>query len=408
MFGDRLAVVDAPVKVGVEVHRPYVERRKFHDFLMINADARDVTPFFPDESFDAVILVDFIEHLEMGDSVRLIRECQRLASKRVVAFVPHGLYPQEKDVFGLGGDYWQTHRSTWGVPELADLGFDVALWDNYHNVPGTDNKAMFAVWERPQCSIVIATFNKAEELDLCIRSIKQQSPGFAVEVIVVDDGSNDNTKQICRNHWVRYLYLDRPYHCNAARARNLGLRHAWSERVLLQEEVVHHSPNVIRTLVERMERGSFDFATVFRAIVHPNGLKSPETNPFVSLRPGSRDSGVEHPTPGFLLGAAFRSDLYAVGGFDESFVNLGGADEWLSDCLIHGRKLRPRVWDDVVGYRFPHRHPEWYVRSRDEMRKLYNSKRAREVFEATGGAWPPPGAEARAEVVRDTSRRRNS
>jgi hypothetical protein len=173
MFGDRLAVLDAPIKVGVEVHQPYLDHRHFDGFAMLNADARAVTHLFPDKSFDAVLLIDFIEHLEMSDALRLLRECQRIAAKRILVFAPHGVHPQSQDVFGMGADAWQTHRSTWRVEDLADLGFDVALWKDYHSVPGTDNAAMFAVWEPPRCSIVIATRNAADALDLSLQSIKQ-------------------------------------------------------------------------------------------------------------------------------------------------------------------------------------------------------------------------------------------
>ena len=50
----------------------------------------------------------------------------------------------------------------------------------------------------PQCSIVLSTRNKAMELNLSLASIRKQSPPFAYELIVVDDGSRDSTKDVCR------------------------------------------------------------------------------------------------------------------------------------------------------------------------------------------------------------------
>jgi hypothetical protein len=66
---------------------------------------------------------------------------------RIVLFVPLGLHPQTADVFNMGGDHWQTHRSTWEPADLEALGFDVAVWDGYHHQPGKDSRAAFCVWE---------------------------------------------------------------------------------------------------------------------------------------------------------------------------------------------------------------------------------------------------------------------
>lgn len=387
MFGNRLADLTCPVKVGVEIHKPYLDRANLETFVAINEDARTAARKFASKSFDAVILVDFIECLEMREAIAIIHECQRIARKRVVLFVPFGNHPQDSDYFNLGGDHWQTHRSSWEVDHLVDVGFDIALWRQFHNKPNTHDAAMFCVWEPVRCSIVIATYNKADLLELSLRSIRQQNVSFSYEIIVVDDGSQDHTREVCRKFNVKYAYLDRPYYCNPAKARNIGLKMAASDIVIQQCEVIHHSPDCLEKLVTRLQPGNFDFAAVWNAALDSTGIGSPAVSPLVHLIPEICYCGPENPRPFFFLGVAYRSDVFAIGGNDEEFIYPGYDDNWLAECLIRGRGLQPRFWDDVVGYHLHHRRPDWVDGVQNEMGRLYNTKLAKGIFMASGGPW---------------------
>ena len=50
----------------------------------------------------------------------------------------------------------------------------------------------------PKISIIIPVYNAEEYIDICLKSIVNQS--FTdFEVIIVNDGSSDNSKSICEN-----------------------------------------------------------------------------------------------------------------------------------------------------------------------------------------------------------------
>lgn len=83
----------------------------------------------------------------------------------------------------------------------------------------------------PLVSVIIPTFNASARLELVIESLRHQTyRGF--EVIVVDDGSSDNTKSLVKRLQkssglkVRYYYLHNPDIFGAPMARNLGARMA--------------------------------------------------------------------------------------------------------------------------------------------------------------------------------------
>lgn len=115
------------VHICVEAHRPYLEHLKKEvaddpKYVLINAQWDQVIGMFPDKSVDTVFALDFIEHLEKEDGMRMLREAERVARRQIVVYTPHGFFPQsyddpeKPDRWGMDGGYWQTHRSGW-MPE---------------------------------------------------------------------------------------------------------------------------------------------------------------------------------------------------------------------------------------------------------------------------------------------------
>jgi hypothetical protein len=107
-------------------------------------------------SFDLVLLIDVVEHFDREDGFDLLAEACRVAAKKVLLWVPEGFMRQDVNHFdaaGSGYDYRpsQEHKSGWTKEDLEPLGFDVAVWPDYHWDRETEQKnigALFCVWER--------------------------------------------------------------------------------------------------------------------------------------------------------------------------------------------------------------------------------------------------------------------
>lgn len=80
-------------------------------------------------------------------------------------------------------------------------------------------------------SVIIPTYNRAAIVGAAIESVLQQSYGD-VEVIVVDDGSTDETRSIVERYGQRVRYLVQP-NSGVSAARNLGLTNARGEFIAL-------------------------------------------------------------------------------------------------------------------------------------------------------------------------------
>ncbi len=98
-------------------------------------------------------------------------------------------------------------------------------------------------------SIIIPTYNEQETIGNCLSSLRGQSYE-EVEIIVVDDGSVDNTKSIVKKLNVKLLSQN---HQGPGTARNLGAKYAKGEILVFVDADMTFEKNFIRDLVKPID-----------------------------------------------------------------------------------------------------------------------------------------------------------
>jgi glycosyltransferase involved in cell wall biosynthesis len=85
----------------------------------------------------------------------------------------------------------------------------------------------------PEVSVVIATYNRAPLVAATVKSVLDQE-FHKFEIIVVDDGSTDDTRKALEpfESRIRYIYQDNR---GPSAARNLGVRHATAPWLAIQD-----------------------------------------------------------------------------------------------------------------------------------------------------------------------------
>lgn len=148
MFFDKLLHCSCPRRIGIEIHKPYVDRApNYENCIKIHGDIRDYRQLISEEDMDLCMIIDVIEHLEKDEALRLLNSLKEDFNK-IIIFAPEGNHPQTKDVTGLGADEYQTHRSTWYLCDFEAIGFEGVVDPKFHIDPNKDNGAIFVTWTK--------------------------------------------------------------------------------------------------------------------------------------------------------------------------------------------------------------------------------------------------------------------
>lgn len=103
---------------------------------------------------------------------------------------------------------------------------------------------------KPHVSVVILTFNRAEDLKRCLNSLERQSVRNT-EIIVIDNGSTDGTLDLVKEHSVK---LVRDLTKCKGYLRNLGFRKASAKIVAYIDDDAEADPNWIKEITNTFER----------------------------------------------------------------------------------------------------------------------------------------------------------
>ena len=172
----------------------------------------------------------------------------------------------------------------------------------------------------PNVSVVVCVYNGERTIDSCLASLEKLNyPNY--EVIVVNDGSTDETRQIAESYDTIRLVNQENQGLSAA--RNVGIQAATGEIIAFTDADCMADPDWLTYLVARFQSSEFG------AVGGPNF--SPPDDSFVAscvaVSPGAPthvlldDEAAEH-IPGCNM--AFRREaLEAIKGFDPIFRAAG-------------------------------------------------------------------------------------
>jgi cellulose synthase/poly-beta-1,6-N-acetylglucosamine synthase-like glycosyltransferase len=104
-------------------------------------------------------------------------------------------------------------------------------------------------------SIIIPTFNGACRIGNCLDALLQQVAGRDAEILVVNDGSTDNTADLVERYVERYCVIRPISQANAgpAAARNRGAREAKGTIILFTDDDCVPAPNWLDAMVKPFE-----------------------------------------------------------------------------------------------------------------------------------------------------------
>jgi len=107
--------------IGVEPFLPYLnesKKKKIHTkYLNKKVEQLD----FPENSFDAVIMIEVLEHLPKKTGEEMLKKLERWAGKKIIISTPNGFLHQRS----LDENPLQEHLSGWSITDFKILGYSI-------------------------------------------------------------------------------------------------------------------------------------------------------------------------------------------------------------------------------------------------------------------------------------------
>lgn len=212
-------------------------------------------------------------------------------------------------------------------------------------------------------SVVVPTYNQSDLLQESLRALADQTlPKDAYEIVVVDDGSTDQTEEVLRAFGPPVKVIRFPENRGRSAARNAGIRAASASLIVLVDSDIIVRP---------------DFLASHLHVHHREGPGILSRGPVIDVPniQSTRDGQIPHlvASPAYLTtaNAALAKDaLVRAGLFDEGFSGYGWED---FDLGLRLKRLGVRrVWcrQAVAFHVDPHQY--W-----DEITKLLAKEEAR-------------------------------
>lgn len=217
-------------------------------------------------------------------------------------------------------------------------------------------------------SVIIPCYNYARYLGECIESVLNQSEK-AWEIIVVDDESTDNTKEVCEKYSVKYIWQKNK---GLSGARNTGISHATGDYIMCLDADDMLRPDAIKEHLKIADENSIAqcgllyFGTQI-AQFRPSGA---------TLQSLLRSNSI-------YCNSVFPRSAWEKVKYDESNTMRLGLEDWLYwiELFAHGYTLKTNNYISLLYRRHGNAmtqattHPRWAeitTYMKDKIKRVYN------------------------------------
>lgn len=220
--------------------------------------------------------------------------------------------------------------------------------------------------EEIKASILIPVYNQEVYLCACLNSLVSQDCND-IEVIIIDDGSNDNSAQICQEYVIKYDYFHYIYQENMGlgEARNTGLRYAQGTYIFFLDADDVIQENCIGKLLLFAKRNNAD-------IVYFDEIVCDENLTVLSVRRTYSEMDIKisklkalelSMNPAHVCARLYRKSL---------FQNISFAKIWYEDIEIFPRLLIKA--EELYYYKIPiyyyRQHEKGITSRKNDVRNL--------------------------------------
>jgi len=173
-----------PFSVGVDLHLPPEDPDVPRHSGYVEADILALDERFSPGTFDCVVALDVVEHLERPEGLRLLGSMERIAARRVIVLTPNGFLPQPP----TPDNPHQEHISGWTVEDFTARGYRVLGvngWKPLRGMYGLIRLEPVGFWLR---------------VSILTQSFTERHPRQAFQLLAVKDVGDDTASRRPDSH----------------------------------------------------------------------------------------------------------------------------------------------------------------------------------------------------------------
>lgn len=215
-----------------------------------------------------------------------------------------------------------------------------------------------------ELSIIIVNYNTLQLTRQALQSIYQQTYNFDLEVIVVDNGSADDSVEVIKREFPRIVLVENKENLGFSKANNIGIKKAKGRKILLLNSDAVLLEDTLPKVIEYMDKNK-EVGALGCKVVLPDGsldkackrsFPTPQNAFFNALKldklfPNNKAFGAYNLTyldedkiheVDCLVGAFMlvrRETIEQVGLLDEDYFMYGEDIDWCYRIKQAGRKI---------------------------------------------------------------------
>ena len=221
-------------------------------------------------------------------------------------------------------------RGTFESGESKDI-FEVVFWaakEGYSYVPPFLNEKELHTGVEYDLSIIVPIYNVEKYVEVCVDSLMNQKTSFAYEIILVDDGSTDDSGIICDRYSKRErVKIVHQNNKGLSGARNTGIKLAAGKYLSFVDSDDWVSPDYVNTLVSKAIEADADIVKANYTRTTNLTEKDDSGVFFNEDRSYCGEMGEDILVYKFAWGAVYKRELWERVRFPEGFL--------FEDMMIH-------------------------------------------------------------------------
>lgn len=185
-------------------------------------------------------------------------------------------------------------------------------------------------------SVILVNYNTLALTTLCLNSIYGQTENIRMEVLVVDNNSNDGSQEVIRNSFPQVQLIENSENIGFGRANNVGLAHAKGKYIFFLNTDTVLLNNAVKILFDFVENHlSLAIGAVGGVLLDGNGTPTHSSGHFMKL-----GEPIEHQLLGFFTKKHVFSNFQKEMGLysnTKPYVEVDyvtGADLFISRAIL--------------------------------------------------------------------------